>query len=317
MNFEGLFKFKNVALGGIALEEYKLKNDPAVTELTIPSEYNGEPITDLSPNVFQDSKHLRSIYVPDSVKRIWGCAFEGCTLLEKVRLPEKLNMFNSYVFWKCHSLKEVILPKNLTDIPVSCFMDCMSLEHIELPEGIGKIETWAFAGCCRLKEITLPESVKVVDGMAFNDCVSLENVIFKYPKTYITGTFESCPRLSVDVLLMSALYTADIETANFGELSARSIQINWRYLSKEKVFRRALELNKFDGCDTSELVRELVKSNSLPSIITASERGWLTSENIGSLIEIAAENKHAEMTAWLLDYQNRSFGCNGENKYDL
>lgn len=317
MNFEELFDFENGAFGGIALKEYKPKNDPTVTELTIPSEYNGEPITDLSPNVFQDSKHLRSIYVPDSVKRIWGCAFESCTALEKVRLPEKLFMFNSYIFWKCHSLKEVSLPKNLTDIPVSCFMGCMSLEHIELPEGIGKVETWAFAGCSRLKEITLPESVKVVDGMAFNDCVSLENIIFKYPKTYITGTFENCPKLSADLLLMSALYTADIENTNFGELSARYIQIDWKFLSNEKVFRRALELNKFDGCDTSELVKELVGTGCLPNIITVSERGWLTAENIGGLIEIAAENEQTEMTAWLLDYQNRKFGINGENNYDL
>lgn len=317
MNFEELFDFENSPLGGIFLKEYKPKNDPTVTELTIPSEYNGEPITDLSPNVFQDSKHLRSIYVPDSVKRIWGCAFENCTSLETVRLPEKLNMFTSYIFWKCTSLKEVILPKNLTDIPVSCFMGCMSLEHIELPEGIGKVETWAFAGCSRLKEITLPECVKVVDGSAFENCTSLENIIFKNPKTYISGTFENCPRLSADLLLMSALYTADIENANFGELSARRIQIDWNFLAGESVFRRALELNKFDGCDTSELVRELVKSDSLPGIITASERGWLTSENIGELIDLAAENKQTEMTAWLLDYQNRKFGCNGENNYDL
>ena len=316
MNFEELFDFENSALGGITLNEYKPKNDPTVTELTIPSEYNGEPITDLSPNVFQDSKHLRSIYVPDSVKRIWGCAFEGCTALEKVRLPEKLNMFNSYIFWKCTSLKEVILPKNLTDIPVSCFMGCMSLEHIELPEGISKVETWAFAGCCRLKEITLPESVKVLDGMAFNDCDLLENIIFKNPKTYITGTFENCPRLPADILLMSALYTSDIESTDFGELSARYIQIDWKFLSNEKVFRRALELNKFDGCDTSELVRELVKSNSLPSIIAASEHDMITEDNIGELTELSAEDNHTELTAWLLDYQKRKFGFNGGD-YEL
>ena len=317
MNFEELFDFENSPLGGIILKEYKPKKDPSVTELAIPSEYNGEPITDLSPNVFQNSKHLRSIYVPDSVKRIWGCAFESCTSLETVRLPETLYMFNSYVFWKCTSLKEVILPKNLADIPVSCFQGCASLEHIELPEGIGKVEIWSFAGCSRLKEITLPESVKVLSGSAFENCASLENVIFKNPKTYITGTFENCPRLPADVLLMSALYTSDIESVDFGELSARCIQIDWKFLSKEKVFRRALELNKFEGCDASELVRELVRSNSLPSIITATEHGLITAENIGELTELSAENKQTEMTAWLLDYQNRKFGCNGEKNYDL
>ncbi len=145
----------------------------------------------------------------------------------------------------------------------------------------------------------------------------LENVVFRNPRTHISGTFNDCPGLSADVLLMSALYTADIANVNFAELAAKRLPINWEFIAQDRVFRRALELSKFDGCDTSEIAKELVKAGNLPNIIRASEHGWITPENIDSLINTASENKNAEMTAWLLDHKNRKFGSNGEDNYEL
>lgn len=319
MSFDELYEFDENTLGGtgIAIKGYKAKNDPTVTDISIPSEHNGVPVTDLNYEAFGDAVYLRSVYVPDSVKRIWGCCFARCSSLEKVRLPETLYMFSSYIFWECSSLKEVTFPKNITELPVACFMGCSSLERIELPEGLKTIESMAFLYCVSLKEITLPKSMVSVDGYDFETCTALENIIFKNPKTDILRTFDNCSRLSADVLLMSALYTADIANVNFAELAAKGRRIDWEFIARDRVFRRALELNKFDGCDTSEIAKELVKAGNLPNIIRASEHGWITTENIDSLINTASENKNAEMTAWLLDHKNRKFGSNGEDNYEL
>ena len=47
MNYNELFKFETNKSGGIIITEYKAKNDPTVTELTISSEYNGKPVTEI------------------------------------------------------------------------------------------------------------------------------------------------------------------------------------------------------------------------------------------------------------------------------
>ena len=200
------------------------------------------------------------------------------------------------------------MPKSLDEIPIQCFMSCNSLEHIELPDGIETINNAAFFRTS-LKEVTIPASVTYVGGSAFGGCASLENIIFKNPHTEISCIFEKCPKLPVDIMLMSALHTPDIEDVYFKDISIS--EYDWICIAvEERVFLRALELNKFDGCDISELLKWLVICGSLRSVITASEQGWITAENIDELIWYAINPCHVEKKAFLLDYKNKKFGFN-------
>ena len=56
----------------------------ATGSVVIPSSYNGCPVTEIALSAFQNCSKVKSITVPDSVEKIGKKAFAGCTLLEEV-----------------------------------------------------------------------------------------------------------------------------------------------------------------------------------------------------------------------------------------
>lgn len=310
MNCDELFEFRVSELSGYGadLTEYKRKDDPAITELELPSEYGGVPVRGITANAFKGARYLRSVYVPDSVKRLSGCAFADCPQLVSVRLPEELFVMASYVFWNAPSLKEVILPKKLDTLPIATFMDCSSLERIELPQSINKIETWAFARCSALKTIEIPESVKYIDSSAFMECALLERIVFRYPSIQFgLSAFEDCPSLPAEYRLMSVFGTADLENSFFRQIIDKR-HIEWKEVFDKDVFELALSLGKFEGCDIKGLAARLAECDAPESVELAEKYGWITDKTIDMFIDSASKCGHTEMTARLLELKRRKFG---------
>ncbi len=184
-------------------------------EVIIPATLNGKKVTALADSAFSDinsdnqSKSLngiKKIVVPDSVTKVgmyafanlrnlkeitfpdtiteipsldennsWG-AFEGCTSLEKVKLPKNLKKIGNKAFYRCSSLKEIELPETITDIEWSAFAFCISLESIKIPQNVKTIEQDAFYECIKLKSIDIPESVTSIGEWCFGRCESLSEV---------------------------------------------------------------------------------------------------------------------------------------------
>lgn len=80
---EELFRFEKTE-GGYAIADYLKTNDPSITELELPEEYNGEPVVNIGPSAFEFSKYLKSIKLPKSLRAIGQCAFWFCPELERV-----------------------------------------------------------------------------------------------------------------------------------------------------------------------------------------------------------------------------------------
>lgn len=319
MNCDELFEFRVSELSGYGadLTKYKRRDDPAITELELPSEYGGVPVRGITANAFKGAQYLRSVYVPDSVKRLSGCAFADCPQLVSARLPEELFVMASYVFWNATALKEVILPKKLETLPIATFMGCSALESVELPRSINKIETWAFAQCAALKAIEIPESVKYIEGSAFMECDLLEQIIFRYPLVQLgLSAFEDCPSLPAKYRLMSVFGTADLENSFFRQIIGRR-HIEWEQVFVKDVFELALSLGKFEGCDMTVLAARLAECDIPESAELAEKYGWITSETIDMFIDSASKYGRTEMTARLLELKKRKFGFDGENSLDL
>lgn len=121
------------------------------TDLVIPAEYNGLPVTSISDFAFYSYNKFISIEIPDSVTSIGGSAFYGCN---------KLN--------------RIIMSKNITTIGSYAFM-ATGFTSVELPEGIKEIGERAFANC-RLEKVTIPESVISIGSGAFSGCQSLTSL---------------------------------------------------------------------------------------------------------------------------------------------
>ncbi len=110
------------------------------------------------------------------VTSIGSFAFDACTALQSIILPQGLTSIGVRAFQNCSSLQSIILPQGLTSIEIRAFLGCSSLQSIKIPEGVPSIGTETFYGCSSLQEVTLPVSVKTIEDRAFYFCDKIETV---------------------------------------------------------------------------------------------------------------------------------------------
>ncbi len=74
------------------------------TDIVIPSEYNGKPVTSIGYGVFDDCTNLRSITISNGIKGIATCAFVYCTNLTSVIIPSSVTSIEFAAFSDCQKL---------------------------------------------------------------------------------------------------------------------------------------------------------------------------------------------------------------------
>ena len=169
----------------------------SVTDVTIPSEIDGLPVTIIGSNAFAFCSNLTNIIIPNSVKTIDSLAFNSCTSLTDIVISESVTSIGAYTFQNCTGLTSVTIPKSVTSIGYYAFDSCKNLTNITLSEGITDIDAYTFSKCSSLTNITIPEGVISIGNAAFYGCSSLSNVII--PKSVTTignGAFRNCSSLT-------------------------------------------------------------------------------------------------------------------------
>ena len=121
-------------------------------DVVIPDTWYGKPVSVLGEDLFKGHAEIRSIKIPASVTHIMGFAFDGCTSLQELILPEGLYSILPYAFVRC-GLRQITLPAGVTQIPPYAFYQCARLEHIEIRAEKIRIYGHAFDGCDRLKQV--------------------------------------------------------------------------------------------------------------------------------------------------------------------
>lgn len=134
--------------------------------------------------------------LPFGLIRIGNFAFQYCSQLTNIVLPDTISEVGANAFAHCTNLSDITLSDSQKKLSGWLFMDCNSLEHITIPENIKRIGTGAFAQCTNLKEIHLPEKLQVINPQAFLDCQSLTEIFIpRFVKSIGAGAFDGCTEL--------------------------------------------------------------------------------------------------------------------------
>ncbi len=96
-------------------------------------------------------------------------AFEGCTGLTSVSIPNSVTSIGSYAFEGCTGLTSAIFSNGLKSISDHAFSGCPSLKAIDFPTSLTSIGEYAFNNCA-LTSLCLPYSLKSLASNAFNGC---------------------------------------------------------------------------------------------------------------------------------------------------
>ncbi len=169
--------------------------------LKAPYELNGtysikEGTQIICDSAFDHCSALRSVVIPDGVTFIGDYAFMDCSSLSRLVIPESVTSIGDGAFSFCESLTSIIIPDSVTSIGADAFGNCTSLSNIDIPDGVTSIENGVFCGCHSLSNIVIPNSVTSIGDDAFHTCSSLTNIDIPDSVTSIgNNAFMSCSSL--------------------------------------------------------------------------------------------------------------------------
>ena len=126
---------------------------------------------------------LEEISIDHDFNLLENGAFEGCTALmhfplerhtdEVLMNPLRAQSEDPYqvlgdrAFQNCTSLVSITLPNWAWWVPSNMFRGCTGLQEVTLPEGLQSIEMAAFAGCTGIKRLEIPSTVTEIHPSAF------------------------------------------------------------------------------------------------------------------------------------------------------
>ena len=159
----------------------------AATKVKIAEEYNGVPVKSIYNHAFENCSSLTSVVIPDSVTSIGTQAFYMCSSLTSVVIGNSVTSIGDIAFYWCTSLTSVVISNSVTSIGDLAFCNCSSLTSVVIPDSVTSIGNHAFAGCSSLTSIVIPDSVTSIGGAAFGDCTSLTKITVNADNDYYSS----------------------------------------------------------------------------------------------------------------------------------
>lgn len=273
-----LYSFKEINGEG-TLMEYLRKDDPTITELEIPVEYHGFPVT-----------------------RLWDC-FEQAEYLERVVIPSSIRVVDATTFFGCKSLEIAELSEGLEEIGVLAFRGT-NLKSIVLPKSLKKLGAMAFAYCHSLESITF-NSAPTLGAKVFADCHKLPADIT------LMGLVNS--RDISKPFIENAFMDA------FGKTPASPGGNEYLQYTRPDVFELALKNNCFRSVDVFVMLKYLFCEGHEERLRFVAEHGLPDNRELADkCIERSAQEGLTELTAYLLELKNKKFGFNnGGDRFEL
>ena len=171
------FEYSENSDGGITIKKFT----GSEKDVVIPGTISGKKVTSIEDDAFEYCSDITSVTIPDGVTRIGTYAFSWCESLKTVNIPDSVTSIGDFTFEFCSSLTSVNIPNSVTSIGYFAFYSCSSLTSVTIPDSITNIERYAFA-CCNLTSIKVSKN---------NNCYSSKDgILYDKNKT----TLIVCPQ---------------------------------------------------------------------------------------------------------------------------
>ena len=129
-NFDATNLTATVTYRGSYSSEYDEYTGDVVIPATVTYGDKSYSVTSIGGSAFEYCSGLTSVTIPNSVTSIGRSAFYGCSGLTSVTIPNSVTSIGSYAFEECSGLTSVTIPNSVTSIGMYAFEGCSGLTSV-------------------------------------------------------------------------------------------------------------------------------------------------------------------------------------------
>lgn len=218
-------------------------------EITIPATINTpndgvQSVMGIYHEAFNGCTGVTAINLPEGLTKIGGSAFRD-TQITQIKIPSTVKEIGVELFSMCSNLKSIEIPGSVSTLSESLFTRYTALESVIINEGVTNAQYAVFTNCMNLKRVEFPESMTSISSTLFANC-AVEYVKFGANITTMRP-FDSCKKLT-EVVMPDNL--TEIGTNAFYYATA---------LTKITIPAKVTSIAKraFEGCDTLKNIEML------------------------------------------------------------
>ena len=176
-----------------------------ITNVSIPNmvTYNEKTysVKRIGDNAFNECSSLVSIVIPEGVEKINKAAFNTCKKLTSVTLPNSLTSIGNYAFYGCSSLTQITVPENVRSIASDAFSNSYLQQVVwnakNYPDATYHSSSPFYGVYNRIKTFIIGDNVEHIPAYLCYCMSNLTSVtIGENVKTIGEYAFSSCSKLS-------------------------------------------------------------------------------------------------------------------------
>ncbi|WP_037271124.1 leucine-rich repeat protein [Ruminococcus flavefaciens] len=182
-------------------------------------------------------------------------AFSHMTSVKEIDLSgTELTVIGKYAFNDCTALEKITLPDSLHTLGEYAFRNCTALPEITLNDGLDTISGRAFQNCEKITSMIIPDTITVLGTQIFNGCTKLEELQLPYAGTLKSCTFsdgEVNQHCSVADLFLTQDWSWPNDGMDFSNYAIRKITITGGDKIPSYAFSHMQTLEEIDLSNTS------------------------------------------------------------------
>ena len=152
-------------------------------------------------NAFERCSGIVDLHLPNGIESIGDRAFFMCTGIVGLQLPDTLQSVGNDAFHECTGIVTLHLPDALQSIGDGAFGCCSGIVDLHFPDTLRSIGDGAFAACSGIVDLHLPDTLQSIGNMAFLGCSGIVDLHLPNTLQKIgNGAFRDCRGLTTILL---------------------------------------------------------------------------------------------------------------------
>lgn len=264
----------------------------------------------IGSKAFQNCTNLYSITIPNSIVYIGENAFTGCNNLDEVHISDLSAWCNidftgvsnplyaggrPFLVLNGEKVFDLVIPDDVKEIKKLAFHGCSSLQTLSISNSVTTIGKEAFQSCTGLTSITIPKTVTKIEEAAFALC-NLQSIVVESgnPKYDSRDNCKAVIETSSNTLIVGSRQSIIPNTVvAIGDYAFAGT----RYLNSIEFPKSLVSIGSWAFMDCMELSKITCK-NSIPATAKDKYAFYNISSSAGLYVPVGSKNSYANATGW-------------------